>query len=162
MNITTYNGFVRDFSDHLMRYACKVCGNSTNAEDAVQEAFIRLWDNRSKIDIPGVKSWLFTTVYRILIDQHRKNKRMEMWEELPDAAVEERFDSGDYSDDIKRALDALSPTQKSIVLLRDIEGYSYDDIAQIMEIKLSQVKTYLFRARKKLKSNIEAIKSEKK
>ncbi len=162
MNITTYNGLVRDFSDHLMRYAYKVCGNTANAEDAVQEAFIRLWDNKHKVEIKGAKSWLFTTVYRILIDQHRKTKRMEMWDEMPDFAVHERFDSSDYSDDIKRALDALSPTQKSIVLLRDIEGYSYDDISQIMEIKLSQVKTYLFRARKKLKSNIEAIQSEKK
>ena len=162
MNITTYNGLVRDFSDHLMRYAYKVCGNTANAEDAVQEAFIRLWDNKHKVDIKGAKSWLFTTVYRILIDQHRKTKRMEMWDEMPDFAVHESFDSSDYSDDVKRALDALSPTQKSIVLLRDIEGYSYDDISQIMEIKLSQVKTYLFRARKKLKSNIEAIQSEKK
>nr|MBS0037913.1 RNA polymerase sigma factor [Saprospiraceae bacterium] len=162
MNTVLYNQCVKEHSDSLMRYAFKVCGSREDSADAVQEAYIRLWSHRGEVNSEKVKSWLFTAVYRILIDWYRKNKRIQNPGEMPEQAAEENLSIGHYSDPVVRALDSLSPTQKSIVMLRDIEEYPYEEIAEIMDLSLSQVKVYLFRARKKLRISLEPLRSGKK
>ena len=157
MKAAYYNLCVDKYSDMLMGYAYKVCGDYFTAEDAVQEAFLRLWENRNKVEEKGVKSWLFTSVYRILIDNYRKNKRTDLPEALPESAADDVYGHFENCELINAALGELTPIQRSIVLLKDIEGYRYDEIATMLELTLSQVKVYLFRARKKLKISLEAI-----
>lgn len=144
-----------------MGYAYRLSGNLTDSEDAVQEAFFRLWKNRSKVREEGVKSWLYTCVYRIIIDNFRKNKRIEVGGELPDNPMDDQNFEEIYSDPVQIALDSLSRVQKSIVLLRDIEEYAYEEIAEMMDLSLSQVKVYLFRARKKLHSKLRDLNPQK-
>lgn len=161
MNTIFYNQCVKEHSDSLMRYAYKLCGNREDSADAVQEAYIRLWSHREEVNSEKVKSWLFTAVYRITIDWYRKNKKIVNPGQMPEGAEEGNLSIGQYSDPVVRALNSLSPTQKSIVMLRDIEDYPYEEIADIMDLNLSQVKVYLFRARKKLRNTLEPLRAGK-
>ena len=162
MNTAFYNFCIDEYSDKLMRYAYKMSNSEADSADAVQEAYTRLWKYRNKVAREKVKSWLFTTVYRILIDYYRKNKRISRPGVLPDSGVEEKSEMEDYSDAVFYALNRLSPAQKSIVILRDVEEYTYDEISKIMDLSLSQVKVYLFRARKNLRTTLSPINSLKK
>ncbi len=158
MKAAFYNSCVRDYSDGLMGYAYRICGERNEAEDAVQEAFLRLWKQRNRVNAPGVKSWLYTCVYRILIDNYRKSRRVDHPGELPESENPTDFYSEyDSREIVNRALGDLSQVQRSIVVLKDLEGYKYEEIAELMDLSLSQVKVYLFRARKKLKVSLEKI-----
>ena len=157
MKVVFYNSCVNNYSDVLMGYACRVCGDRAEAEDAVQEAFLRLWKYRTKVQPEGVKSWLFTCVYRILIDNYRKSGRVDHPGELPEGETDDAYGQYDSREIVKLALSELTQVQKSIVILKDIEGYKYEEIAEMMDLSLSQVKVYLFRARKKLKESLVRV-----
>ena len=160
MTTAIYNACVDRYSDMLMGYAYKICRDHGAAEDAVQEAYLRLWENRLKVEEKGVKSWLFTSVYRILIDAYRKNRRTDLPEFLPDTETGDDYGDFENRELLNTALQDLTPVQRSIVLLKDIEGYRYDEIASMLDLTLSQVKVYLFRARKKLKASLQSIEPE--
>jgi len=154
MNTKEYNKAVDQYADNLYRFLKAGIGNHQLAEDVLQDSFERLWVNRDKVDNDKVKSFLFTTGYHRLIDVLRKEKRMVPVGEYYDDVV---LDSSVYTDTneiLHKALSRLSPIQRTVVLLRDYEGYSYDEIAAITELNESQVKVYIFRARKFLKEVI--------
>jgi len=154
MNTKEYNKAVDQYADNLYRFLKAGIGNHQLAEDVLQDSFERLWVNRDKVDNDKVKSFLFTTGYHRLIDVLRKEKRMVPVGEYYDDVV---LDSSGYTDTneiLHKALSRLSPIQRTVVLLRDYEGYSYDEIAAITELNESQVKVYIFRALKFLKEVI--------
>jgi len=94
---------------------------------------------------------LFTVAYHQMIDHIRKVKRIQLREEFSaETRVEDRPVSN-LKKVLDEALNRLSETQKSLVLLKDYEGYSYEEIGQIMNLSPSQVKVYLHRARVQLK-----------
>ena len=158
MDAKQYNDFVDRLSDGLYRFILKSIRNKHTAEDIVQEAFERLWKNRNSIELAKVKSFLFTTAYHIMIDGIRKDSKQVNLD--TDSYHQEPSHSEQYSDLhelLHQAIQHLPEIQRSVVLLRDYEGYSYQEIATITKISLAQVKVSIYRARVFLKNYIGSI-----
>ena len=147
-----YNQCVTQFADNVYRFIFKNLRRKEDAQDVVQTAFEKLWINRDQVEFPRSKSYLFTVAYNQMIDHIRKHKRIVLQENFTsDARVS---DKSNYN--VKKVLDEalhkLSETQRSLVLLKDYEGYTYEEIGKITGLNESQVKVYLHRARLQLKT----------
>jgi RNA polymerase sigma-70 factor (ECF subfamily) len=152
-----YNDCVTLYADNVYRFILKNLRREEDARDVVQSAFEKLWKNRSAVEAVKSKSYLFTIAYHQMIDQLRKEKRIE----LRSAFREETMVSDKPVSQLKKALEAalarLNETQRSLVLLKDYEGYSYVEIGQITGLTESQVKVYLHRARIQLKNYLVSL-----
>lgn len=146
-----YNDCVTSYADNVYRFIVKNLRHEEDARDVVQTAFEKMWRNREEVDAKKCKSYLFTVAYHQMIDHIRKVKRIQ----LKDSFTEETRVQDRPMNDLKKVLEIalarLSETQRSLVLLKDYEGYSYSEIGQIMGLNESQVKVYLHRARVQLK-----------
>lgn len=154
MLLADYNRCVDDYSDNLYRFILKSVRDRELARDIVQEAFARLWERRHDIDGQKAKSYLFTTGYHCMIDALRKEKRNADFESITDEPSAADITSSDLNAILNEALLRLPEIQRTVVLLRDYEGYNYQEIGSICGLNESQVKVYIFRARKALKAYI--------
>lgn len=127
-----------------------------DAQDAVQDAFAKLWERREHVDPEKVKSYLFTTVHHKIIDNFRKANRVQSIDETQVMAIVKQH-THDINEVLREALNTLPEIQRSVILLRDYEGYNYEEIAEMTQLNLSQVKVYIFRGRQKLKQYIGSI-----
>lgn len=157
MNTSEYNQCVDVYSDGLYRFLLKNVKDSEQAKDFVQEAFLRLWEKRKKVEAAKSKSYLFTTAYHVMIDHFRKNSRMEAYE--PIRHGEDMVDTqySDIGEVLNKAVEQLPLEQRAVVMLRDYEGYTYKEIGEITGLSESQVKVYIFRARMFLKKYLVKI-----
>jgi RNA polymerase sigma-70 factor (ECF subfamily) len=154
MTILEYNQCVDTHADALYRFVLKNIRDDDSAQDVVQEAFIRLWEKREDIAGEKSKSYLFTTAYHLVVDAVRHRERFT---ELNPTGNEFYNDSSSYSDlqeILNQAVEQLPADQKMVLLLRDYEGYSYQEIGEITNLNESQVKVYIYRARLFLKKYI--------
>lgn len=135
----------------MYRFILKNLRHEEDARDVVQTAFEKLWRNREDVDPLKSKSYLFTVAYHQMIDHIRKVKRIQLREEFSEQTKVQHQPVNNLKKILDEALNRLSETQKSLVLLKDYEGYSYEEIGQIMNLNASQVKVYLHRARVQLK-----------
>ena len=158
MNRKEYNIAVSDFSGRLYGYCLKYLHNTEDASDIVQDVFEKLWKNRKKVEYNKAKPWLFTCAHNALINLIKKNKKMTYVENIT-SEDESRSHEKQYEmkEIIEKALLLLPPVQKSIILLRDMEGYNYKEIGEILDLSEAQVKVYLFRARKKIKKQLKEL-----
>jgi RNA polymerase sigma-70 factor (ECF subfamily) len=154
MNINEYNRCVDNHADGLYRFLLKNIKDEEVARDLVQESFMKLWEKRKEVESKKSKSYLFTTGYHTMIDFIRKNSRNVSFDTVEYS--EESYHSGysDLKEILNEAVEKLPVDQKSVVLLRDYEGYSYKEIAEITNLTESQVKVYIYRARLFLKKYI--------
>ena len=154
MNVNDYNRCVDEHSDGLYRFLLKNIKDEEVARDLVQESFMKLWIKKKEVENGKSKSYLFTTGYHTMIDYIRKNSRNVSYETVE--YKEESYDRGysDLKEVLNEAVDKLPADQKAVVLLRDYEGYSYKEIADITDLTESQVKVYIYRARLFLKKYI--------
>jgi len=151
MTITDYNTCVDEYSDSVFRFLLKNTGDAETARDLVQESFMKLWIKRKEVQPEKGKSYLFTTAYHTMIDGIRKNSRMTRMEghEHKGESVDHGY--SDLKEVLEEALARLPEIQRSVVLLRDYEGYSYEEIGEITGLNEAQVKVYIYRARVGLK-----------
>jgi RNA polymerase sigma-70 factor (ECF subfamily) len=126
-----------------------------SAKDIVQETFTKVWIKHEEVAYEKVKSYLFTTAYHALVDWVKKEGRNGDFEKVEHTASTEFSISFDLQKVLNDALDKLPEVQKTVVLLRDYEGYNYAEIAEITNLNESQVKVYIFRARQTLKDYIK-------
>lgn len=154
MSPQEYNQYVEEYSDRVFRYILKSCRHRADAEDIVQVTFQRLWEKKDTIQVEKIKSWLFTTAHNRMIDLFRKRKPETPIKALHNPSSDSDAKRVDLKDLIDKALTYLPEAQKQVILLRDYEGYSYEDISTITDTSLSQVKVYIFRGRKKLQEII--------
>ncbi len=152
-----YNECVSTYADNVYRFILKNLRHEEDARDVVQTAFEKMWRNRDEIDAQKCKSYLFTVAYHQMIDHIRKVKRIQLREDFTDEIKVENKPANNLKKILDEALSRLSETQKSLVLLKDYEGYSYEEIGQIMNLNPSQVKVYLHRARVQLKEYLVKI-----
>lgn len=127
------------------------------AEDIVQDSYEKLWKNVGNVNPEKVKSYLFTTAYHTLIDRLRKEKRSVYIEDLPQREEGHENQFTDLKEILHHAVNQLPDIQRIVVMLRDYEGYSYNDIGEITGLSESQVKVYIYRARIFLKNYIGKI-----
>jgi RNA polymerase sigma-70 factor (ECF subfamily) len=151
-----YNIAVDEFSDNIFRFALKHLRNEMSAKDIVQETFTKVWVKHEDINVEKVKSYLFTTAYHAIVDWVKKEGRSGDIENTNERSSDNSINY-DVKDVLNEALETLPKIQKSVVLLRDYEGYNYAEIAEITALSESQVKVYIFRARKSLKAYIKRL-----
>jgi RNA polymerase sigma factor (sigma-70 family) len=133
-----------------------MCKDEEVSKDAVQDAFVKLWERRDQVDESKVKSYLFTTVHHKIIDGFRRDKKHEAIGETAQHGTAHQG-GHDLQEVLQEALAQLPEIQRSVILLRDYEGYAYEEIAEMTDLNLSQVKVYIFRGRQKLKEYIGSI-----
>lgn len=148
-----YNECVNLYADGVFRFIIKNLRHEEDARDIVQSAFEKLWRNREAVETGKHKAYLFTVAYNQMIDHLRKSKRVQLKEDFhADTRVQSQPASHQVKKILQEALNRLNETQRSLVMLKDYEGYSYEEIGQIMGLTESQVKVYLHRARLTLKN----------
>ena len=149
-----YNHCVTIYADNVYRFILKNLRHEADASDIVQSAFEKMWITRHSVDNSKCKSFLFTVAYNQMIDHIRKNKRVILQEAFTDDIRISNHQQHDSKKILNEALNRLNETQKSLVMLKDYEGYSYEEIGQITGLSESQVKVYLHRARLQLRAYI--------
>lgn len=149
-----YNQCVNLYADNVYRFILKNLRHEADAKDIVQCTFEKMWVNRERVENVQCKSYLFTVAYHQMIDHIRKNKRISLREGFTDEAKITDKQQHDSKKILHEALNKLNETQRSLVLLKDYEGYTYAEIGKITGLHESQVKVYLHRARLQLRAYI--------
>ena len=157
MTAEDYNDCVKLYADGLYRFMLKSTRQVEDARDLVQSSFEKLWEHRAEVNVLKSKSYLFTIAYHKMIDLNRKNSRLEFRENLPEQAATPSRNSPRLKDVLEKALSRLNERQRSLVLLKDYEGYSYEEIAEITGLNGTQVKVTLHRARLILKEWLVSV-----
>ncbi len=147
-----YNLCVTQYADNVYRFIVKNLRHEEDARDIVQTAFEKLWRNREAVESDKSKSYLFTVAYNQMIDHIRKNKRIQLKDDFSEDRRVQHPANSNLKKALMEALNRLNETQKSLVMLKDYEGYSYEEIGEIMGLNESQVKVYLHRARLTLRT----------
>jgi len=157
MTVKEYNKAVDEFADGVYRFILKNLKDSDRASDIVQDSFEKLWMNVGIIDFRVVKSWLFTTAYNQMIDMLRRESKMVLTDTYNDRELYYESSYSDLGEILNRALERLGEPQKTVVMLRDYEGYSYKEISEITGQSESQVKINIYRARMEMRKYIGTI-----
>ncbi|MDX1350964.1 MAG: RNA polymerase sigma factor [Putridiphycobacter sp.] len=158
MNRKEYNNVVNSLADRLYGYCIKCLQSKADADDIVQDVFEKLWKNRKKVDFEKSKSWLFTTAHNTMMNFIKRRNRMMYVEDVKsDSAGRCEAHQFELREIVEHSLSILPPVQKSVILLRDLEGFDYKEIGKILELSESQVKVYLFRARNKMKKKLKNL-----
>ncbi len=147
-----YNECVRNYADNVYRFILKNLQHEEDARDVVQTSFEKLWRNRHEVNAGKSKSYLFTIAYHQMIDHLRKSKRVVLRDEFKADEKGHSRQAPRIRQILEEALMRLTERQRSLVMLKDYEGYSYEEIGQITGLTESQVKVYLHRARLQLKN----------
>ena len=155
-----YQQWVQEYQDQAWSLARYLLKDASEAEDAVQEAFIKLWNHRDSIDPARVKAWLMKVTRNTCLDRLRRRKPETEFEEYqavdhhgPMAGAQQ----GELGQWLKKAIGGLREPYRSLVVLRDIQQLSYEEVAGVTELSLSQVKVYLHRARKQLREQLAEV-----
>lgn len=157
MTTLEYNQCVDKYADAVFRFILKSIRDEETAKDIVQESFANMWDKRQNVDGKKAKSYLFTAAYHTMIDTIRRDRKASVGDGFLERTRSHSETYSDLKEILNEAIETLSEVQKSVILLRDYEGYSYDEIAKIVGLNESQVKVYIYRARVALKKYIGSI-----
>lgn len=155
-----YRQWVQEYQDQAWSLARYLLKDASEAEDATQEAFIKLWRHRDSIDPERVRPWLMKVTRNVCLDRLRRRKPETSLEEHQ--AVQEHgpmadAQRGELGRWLSRAIGALQEPYRSLVVLRDIQQHSYEEVAGATELSLTQVKVYLHRARKQLRERLAEV-----
>ena len=154
MTVNEYNNCVNQYADGVFRFILKNIKDEDKAKDIVQDAFEKLWIKLSDIDAATVKSYLFTIAYNGMVDAIRRDKFVGDIESVKDNNFITFNNYNDVKEILNEALSKLNDIQRAVILLRDYEGYNYNEIGKITGLSESQVKVYIYRARVILKEYI--------
>ena len=157
MTTAQYNESIDLHSDSLYRFILKNIKNEEKAKDIVQDTYVKFWEKKDDVNESKTKSYLFTTAYHTLIDVIRREKKQGSFDEVKEERTTVADGYSDLQEILHEALEMLPETQKAVILLRDYEGYSYAEIAEITKMSESQVKVYIFRGRKALKDYLVSV-----
>ena len=147
-----------EFADGVYRFVLKNIRDTEAAKDIVQDTFEKMWRLRDGIDAAKAKPYLFTAAYRTLVDHTRRQRHNVSDERLMVRESEhDRFTAPDVKEMIDRALNTLPEDQRAVITLRDLEGYSYDEIGEITGLSEAQVKVYIYRGRLALKKYLVSM-----
>jgi RNA polymerase sigma-70 factor (ECF subfamily) len=164
MNLESFESRVLPVKNKLYRFAFRMLGNSEEAKDVVQEALIKVWNGRGQMDaIQNMEAWCMRVTKNLSLDRLRSLQRKQT-DSLDGVDVKqdtlsphERTEIEEHMQRINELMANLPDKQRQVMHLRDIEGHSYNEICEILEIDMSQVKVYLFRARNAVREKLIKI-----
>lgn len=152
-----FNECVDNYADNLYRFILKHIKNEDKAKDIIQDTYEKLWKKVSEVAAVNAKSYMFTTAHHTLIDLTRREKKQGEWTETELYALRDENHYTDLKEVLNEGLNKLPAIQRSVILLRDYEGYDYKEIGVITGLNESQVKVYIYRARIFLKNYIGSM-----
>ncbi len=162
---------VHRYKDQLLNFVYRFVGNRNDAEDIVQETFLRVYKNKHYYkEIAKFSTWIYTIAGNLAKTELRKRKRRKLFSvsnfmneekdyEIPDEDKNPELEvDGTIKDDIiQKAIEKLPPKFKEVILLRDVQGFSYEEISQILNIPLGTVKSRVNRGRLKLQEDLKFL-----
>lgn len=160
MNQLEFRDFVKDNQNKIFRFALRLIPKEDDAKDIVQDVLIKIWDRRDELaKIENLDGWMFTVTRNLCIDRIRAKKmhldiNTQVQVEDKEDTPEEQTTKSQLLGLMRKLIDEMPEKQKLVIHLRDIEGLSYDEIAESIGIPLAQVKVNLHRARLSLKEKI--------
>ena len=163
MSLEAFKTRVLPVKNKLYRFAYRLLGDDSEAQDVVQEVLIKVWGQRDRMDeLENMEAWCMRITRNLSYDKlkSRSRKYTEPIAEGFDIGAhdertpEEKTEQKDMMRMIRKFMDKLPEKQRHVMQLRDIEGYSYKEIGEILELDMSQVKVNLFRARKKIRESL--------
>jgi RNA polymerase sigma factor (sigma-70 family) len=165
MNIEAFENRVLPVKNKLFRFALRFLNNEEEAKDVVQEVFIRVWNGREQMnEVQNWEAWCMRITRNLSLDRIRSmtRKKTQPMEESFDVRHDaltphESTESHESMERIGQLIAGLPEKQRQIIHLRDVEGYTYNEICEIMEIDLNQVKVNLFRARNAVREKLMKI-----
>ncbi len=157
MTVQEYNRSVEKYADSVYRFIRASLKDEERANDIVQDSYEKLWRHVAEIEYSVVKSWLFAAAYNRMIDIIRKEKRIVSVETYDEMNYISESQYSDLNEILHEALERLPESQRTPVLLRDYEGYSYKEIGEITGLSEAQVKINIYRGRMALKDYIGKI-----
>ena len=161
MDSEAFERVAQEQKDRVYSYASMMLRGSAEAQDVAQEALVRLWQHRSGVEDDAARFWLRRTVHNLCIDRLRRRKsRPEMDLELdatPGPAAENPHrlaESGELGREIRGALGKLPARDRAVLILREVQGLPYAEIAEILDLPLGTLKARLHRAREQLRNRL--------
>ena len=155
MNSEVFENRVLPTKNKLFRFALRLLGSSEEAKDVVQEVMIKVWNGREQMaTIDNMEAWCMRITKNLSLDRLRSKQRrttdpMQEGFEIPQESFTpyEKTEIDESMQRVNELINSLPEKQRQVMHLRDIEGYSYNEICEILELDMSQVKVNLFRAR---------------
>lgn len=160
MTVKEYNKCVDDFADSVYRFIRADLRDDARAHDIVQDCYEKLWKNVTQVNFTVAKSWLFSSAYNLMIDIIRKEKKTVNVDVYCESDILSDEQYSDMNELLHEALEKLPENQRTPLLLRDYEGYSYKEIEEITGMSESLVKINIYRGRlamRKLIGSMETV-----
>lgn len=159
----TWQELVRDYSAQVYRLALRLTGDPHDAEDLTQDVFVRVFKSIHTFKPGTLSGWMHRITTNLFLDQARRRQRIRMdaLSTAPDhvwgsaTAPQELHADGEFDADVDAALAALKPEYRVAVVLCDIEGLSYEEIAQVLDVKLGTVRSRIARGRSQLRKALK-------
>lgn len=154
---------VRLHKDRVHSYATMMLRDPAEAQDVAQEALVRLWQHRTTVEERGARLWLLRTAHNLCIDRIRKRRvRSEVadgetvMETQSDAGAgpQRRAEAAEIGRNIEKALADLSEVDRAVIIMREVQGLPYDEIASALDLPLGTLKARLHRARERLRTRL--------
>jgi RNA polymerase sigma-70 factor (ECF subfamily) len=170
-DVQAYDVLVRRYKDQLLNFIYRFVGNRSDAEDIVQETLLRVYKNKHMYkEIAKFSTWVYTIAGNLAKTELRRRKRHKIFSvsnfvneerdyDIPDKAhsPEKQVDSTIQEAIIQKAIEKLPVKFKEVIILRDIQGFAYEEISQILSIPLGTVKSRVNRGRLKLQEDLKFL-----
>lgn len=170
-DVQAFDILVRRYKDQLLNFVYRFVGNRTDAEDIVQETFLRVYKNKHYYkEIAKFSTWVYTIAGNLAKTELRRRKRHKIFSvsnfvneerdyDIPDKdhSPEKKVDAAVKEGFIQKAIDKLPSKFKEVIVLRDIQGFAYEEISQILNIPLGTVKSRVNRGRLKLQEDLKFL-----
>lgn len=170
-DVQAFDALVRRYKDQLLNFVFRFVGNRTDAEDIVQETFLRVYKNKHYYkEIAKFSTWVYTIAGNLAKTELRRRKRHKIFSvsnfvneekdyDIPDTEIspDRKVDETIKEDYIQKAIEKLPPKFREVIILRDIQGFAYEEISQILNIPLGTVKSRVNRGRLKLQEDLKFL-----
>jgi RNA polymerase sigma-70 factor, ECF subfamily len=165
MDLAAFETRILPTKSKLFRFACRMLGSVEDAQDVVQEVLIKVWNGRDHMDeIRNWEAWCMRLTKNLALDRLRAQQRRptdsmsEGFEVRQEALTPyERTELHESMQKIELLIEQLPEKQRQVIHLRDVEGYSYNEICEILELDMNQVKVNLFRARNAVREKLTKL-----
>lgn len=164
LNTARFDKLFKVHRNRVYGFAFHYLNSSDRAADVTQDVFVRLWKNRDSVEEDRVLGWLLRVTRNACVDAIRKQKAYEkrvqtnsdiiMEKAGSDPLPDERVEASIFREHLQSALQTLDEPYRSIILLREIQEYKYEEISETLDIPLNTVKVYLHRARKAIRKEL--------
>lgn len=157
--LAQYQQAIEKYRQRVFSFAYYSLRGREDAEDITQDVFIRLWQHWNKVDPERMGAWLMRVAHNIVIDHVRKHKadkqRVNMDQGVEDlvSVSDNTLERAQFQHQLESAISGLADPYRSIIIMRDVQGMSYFEIEQTLNLSQSQVKVYLHRGRRQLREN---------